>query len=64
MSRMEENWMIEYIKKIQKFGPASKCIILSKFEREILGITNNVCKITIDEKKIIIEAIKPEGEEF
>lgn len=56
--------MIEYIKKLQKYGPASKCIILSKFEREILGITNNVCKITIDNQKIIIEAVKPVKEVY
>jgi antitoxin component of MazEF toxin-antitoxin module len=62
MSRMEENWMIEYIKKIQKHGN-SKCIILSKFELTLLGITNNV-KITIDNQKIIIEATKPVEEVF
>ena len=54
--------MIEYIKKIQKHGN-SKCIILSKFELTLLGITNNV-KITIDNQKIIIEATKPIEEVF
>lgn len=62
MSRMEENWMIEYIKKVQKHGN-SKCVILSKFEITLLGITGNV-KVTIDNQKIIIEAVKAVEEVF
>lgn len=54
--------MIEYIKKLQKHGN-SKCIILSKFELTLLGITNNV-KVTIDNQKIIIEAVKAVEEVF
>ncbi len=53
---------MEYIKNLQKHG-SSKCIILTKFERELLKITNSV-KVTIDNKKITIEAIVPEGNEF
>lgn len=49
--------MAQYVKKLQKYGPASLGIIISKMERTILGIKSNKVKITLEGSKMIIESI-------
>lgn len=48
-------------KKLQKHG-SSNCIILQKYERQLLQL-GNIVKVTVFDGKLIIEAATPEEEE-
>jgi hypothetical protein len=51
---------MEIFKRLQKHG-SSKCVILAKYERELLKL-GKIVKITIENGKYIIEAATPEEE--
>lgn len=52
--------IMEFFRRIQKHG-SGKCIILRKYERQLLSL-GDVIKVTMLGNKLIIEAATPEEE--